>query len=109
MGGIVYHGSLIPNLAGKYVFGDLAGTTGTTGRLFYMNEAGGTISELKYQTGAGLVNPTGQLFGFGQNDAGELFAFFSNGRILAIVPEPSSLTLAAFAAVALPFLLRKRR
>jgi hypothetical protein len=70
-----------------------------------MDTSGGTISELKYQGG---VTPTSNLYGFGQNDAGELYAFFSNGNILAIVPEPASATLAVLAAVGLPVLLRRR-
>jgi glucose/arabinose dehydrogenase len=105
MGGFVYHGSLIPSLQGKYIFGDLGGASGATGRLFYMDTSGGTISELKYQGG---VTPSSNLYGFGQNDAGELYAFFSNGNILAIVPEPASATLMAIAAIGLPLMLRRR-
>jgi glucose/arabinose dehydrogenase len=85
MGGFVYHGSEIPALAGKYVFGDLGGASGATGRLFYMDATGGTISEFKYQGG---VTPSSNLYGFGQSDSGELYALFSNGSILAILPSP---------------------
>ena len=85
IGGFVYHGSAIPALDGKYVFGDLGGTSGATGRLFYMDTTTGVINEFHYQ---GSVTPTSNLYGFGQDTNGELYALFSNGNILAIVPSP---------------------
>ena len=46
-GGFVYRGSLIPELFGKYVFGDLAirGGPRVDGRLFYADLEDGTINE----------------------------------------------------------------
>jgi len=85
IGGFVYHGAAIPALDGKYVFGDLGGTSGATGRLFYMDTTTGAINEFKYQ---GSVTPSSNLYGFGQDTNGELYALFSNGNILAIVPSP---------------------
>jgi glucose/arabinose dehydrogenase len=85
IGGFVYHGSANPALDGKYVFGDLGGTSGATGRLFYMDTTTGVINEFNYQ---GSVTPTSNLYGFGQDTNGELYALFSNGNILAIVPSP---------------------
>jgi glucose/arabinose dehydrogenase len=91
IGGYVYHGTQMPALAGKYIFGDEQGPSGTLGRLFYMNASGGTINEFSYQAGGA---PNSLLFGFGQNSNGELFAYFSNGQVMALVPEPSSIILA---------------
>jgi glucose/arabinose dehydrogenase len=85
IGGFVYHGSDIPVLDGKYVFGDLGGASGATGRLFYMDTTTGAINEFKYQ---GSVTPSSNLYGFGEDQNGELYALFSNGSILAIVPSP---------------------
>ena len=55
-GGFVYHGTAIPELQGKYVFGDLAlhGTpTRTDGRLFYADLTSGLISEFQLPQFAG--------------------------------------------------------
>jgi hypothetical protein len=89
IGGFVYRGSLIAGLNGKYVFGDLQGTTGT-GRLFYMDADGGTISEFQYDTTGGGTNPPSALYSFGEDADGELYALFANGEVLKLVPAPSS-------------------
>jgi glucose/arabinose dehydrogenase len=95
IGGTVYRGTTIPSLVGKYVFGDLGnGTTNTVGRLFYTDAAGGTISEFKYDTTNGGLAPSSNLYGFGEGQNGELYAFFSNGDIVQFVPEPAALPLA---------------
>jgi len=90
LGGFVYHGSSIPELAGKYVFGELGASAG---RLFYTNATGGTINEFNYPAGtiASTIN------GFGQGDNGQLYVLFGNGTISAIVPEPTALMLAVAA------------
>jgi len=85
IGGFVYRGSLIPGLKGKYVFGDFQGTTGT-GRLFYMEAAGGTISEFRYETTSGGIKPPSALYSFGQDANGELYALFANGHVVRLVP-----------------------
>ena len=103
LGGYVYHGSDIPALAGKYVFGDLGSSIG---RLFYTNATGGTINEFNYVPITG--GPTSTINGFGQGDNGQLYVLFGNGTISAItVPEPAAMLLAL---AALPFWLiwRKR-
>lgn len=84
IGGFVYRGSAITELAGRYVFGDLAGTAGT-GRLFVAATTGGAIQELVIG-GAGLAQ---QLFGFGQDAAGELYVLGGNGDVFRIVTAPS--------------------
>lgn len=70
IGGYVYRGALAPALAGKYVFGDLFGSTGS-GRLFYSDLTAGTIFEFK----PGAQNPLAGSFlkGFGRDDAGEIY------------------------------------
>jgi hypothetical protein len=85
IGGFIYHGAANPALDGKYVFGDLGGPSGATGRLFYMDTTTGVINEFNYQ---GSVMPSSNLYGFGQDANGELYVLFSNGNILAIVPSP---------------------
>jgi glucose/arabinose dehydrogenase len=100
IGGFVYRGSLVPALEGKYVFGDLEPSTG---RLFYMDTTTGAINEFTYD---GAVTPTSNLYGFGQDQNGELYALFSNGNILELVPEPNSRLLAL---IALPLLWMWRK
>ncbi|HEX3358012.1 MAG TPA: PQQ-dependent sugar dehydrogenase, partial [Tepidisphaeraceae bacterium] len=109
IGGFVYHGSLMPQLDGKYIFGDLDGAAGGIGKLMYTDPAGGgQIFELKYDLTNGGASPASinsQLFGFGQDSNNELYALFANGQILHFVPEP---TCIATLAPMLVLLLRKR-
>jgi glucose/arabinose dehydrogenase len=104
IGGFVYHGSKLPALDGMYVFGDLGGASGATGRLFYLNPSTGVINEFNYA--ASGVTPSSNLYGFGQDTNGELYALFSNGNILAMVPEPSTFTLVL---LGLPFVFATKR
>jgi glucose/arabinose dehydrogenase len=120
-GGFVYRGTGIPDLVGKYVFGDLAlrGTpTRADGRLFYADLQDGTIREFLLPQFVNDQIPNGlTVHGFGQDDAGELYAMVtntpSNGTgglvyklvIPSAVPEPAILSL-----LSLPtFLTLKRR
>ncbi len=111
-GGFVYHGTLIPELIGKYVFGDLAlrGTpVRADGRLFYADLTTGAINEFLLPQFANGVLPNGlTVHGFGQDGNGELYALVTNtpsngtGGIvyeLTAVPEPSTFVLALGAAV----------
>jgi len=116
-GGFVYRGAAIPELYGKYVFGDLAirgQPTRVDGRLFYADLTEGTIFEFRLPGFATDQHPNGQLpngltvHGFGQDDAGELYAVVTNspangsGGIvykLAAIPEPGG-ALVALPAVA---------
>ncbi len=49
LGGFTYRGAAVPLLSGKYVFGDLGGTSTHlgSGRLFYTNLTSGTICEFR--------------------------------------------------------------
>src|SRR5439155_1774022 len=119
-GGFVYHGTAIPELIGKYVFGDLAlhGTpTRTDGRLFYADLATGELKEFLLPAFAGNILPNGlTVHGFGQDGNGELYAMVTNtapngtgGQILEIVPfvpEPSSAALIGLIALVVA---RRRR
>jgi hypothetical protein len=105
-GGFVYRGTAIPELIGKYVFGDLAirnAPPRIDGRLFYADLEQGTIHEFLMPD-----FPSDQLpdqltvHGFGQDGHGELYALVTNtpangtGGILykfVPVPEPSALAL----------------
>jgi glucose/arabinose dehydrogenase len=81
-GGFVYHGSRIPELQGKYVFGDLALTgvpVRANGRLFYANLQSGEIFEFILPQFPGGVLPDGlTVHGFGQDGAGELYLMATN-------------------------------
>ncbi len=70
IGGYTYRGALAPQLSGKYVFGDLFGSTGS-GRLFYSDLTTGSILEFRPPR----QNPLEGAFlkGFGRDDAGELY------------------------------------
>jgi hypothetical protein len=116
-GGFVYRGSAIPQLFGKYVFGDLAlrGTpVRADGRLFYADLDTGVINEFLLPQFANGVLPNGlTVHGFGEDANGELYAMVTNtppngtGGIVyqLILPEPGSIAIMGVAARA----LRRRR
>ncbi|HEV8604857.1 MAG TPA: PQQ-dependent sugar dehydrogenase [Tepidisphaeraceae bacterium] len=72
-GGFVYHGS-VPEFQGKYIFGDYNGT-GSAGRLFYMDQNGGTIFQFNTALSGGL------LYALGEDADGELYAMMNTGAI----------------------------
>ena len=120
-GGFVYRGTKIPELVGKYVFGDLAlraAPTRADGRLFYADLTTGDIKEFLLPQFANGVLPNGlTVHGFGEDGNGELYAMVTNtpsngtgGIVYAIeasVPEPTSVGLGAVAAAGI--LARRRR
>jgi len=121
-GGFVYRGSAIPELYGKYVFGDLAirnvqNVGRIDGRLFYADLEMGTIHEFLMPQFANHQLPNQvTVHGFGQDGHGELYALVTNtpsngtGGILyklVAVPEPASMTLLLL--VASGWLLFSRR
>ena len=76
IGGYVYRGTLIPPLAGKYVFGDYRHATKiTTGRLFYSDLATGQIQE--FRIGKTERELDFLLKGFGIDSAGEIYVLGS--------------------------------
>ena len=118
-GGFVYRGSDIPELFGKYVFGDLAlrgNPVRADGRLFYADLDTGVINEFLLPQFATGILPNGlTVHGFGQDAEGELYALATNtasngtgGIVYALrsVPEPS---MAAQIGIAFVGLLGWRR
>jgi len=97
-GGFVYRGTAIPELYGKYVFGDLALQTTpvrANGRLFYADLVTGLIKAFPLaQFGGSAILPNGlTVHGFGQDAAGEIYALLTNtsangngGLVYKLVP-----------------------
>jgi glucose/arabinose dehydrogenase len=102
IGGFVYRGTAIPELTGKYVFGDWSQGFGTPmGRLFYADLDTGEIKEFILGS---PDRPLGSYVkGFGQDATGELYVLTgpnlgpsgNTGLVQKIVPvpEPASLLL----------------
>ena len=120
-GGFVYRGTAIPELIGKYVFGDLALRVlppRVDGRLFYADLEDGTIHEFLLPQFENGVLPNGlTVHGFGEDGNGELYALVTNtpangtGGIvyqIVAVPEPSVIGLAGVTA-GLALMRRRRR
>ncbi len=117
-GGFVYRGSIIPQLYGKYVFGDLAlrnAPPRVDGRLFYADLDTGIINEFLLPQFATTFLPNGlTVHGFGEDGTGELYALVTNtassgtgGIVYAIVPEPATSALLIATGFALGMRRRK--
>jgi glucose/arabinose dehydrogenase len=126
-GGFVYRGS-IPQLYGKYIFGDLALTGSPSrvdGRLFYADLTTGLIKSflssqfdsdtLADSTVIPVLANNLTIHGFGQDSNGELYLMVTNtaangtGGIvykLSVVPEPATSVLAI---TAVGWLVSRRR
>src|SRR5262245_53504488 len=81
-GGFVYRGSLLPELFGKYIFGDLALRVlppRVDGRLFYADLTTGLINEFQLPQFPNGILPNGlTLHGFGEGSDGEIYAMVTN-------------------------------
>lgn len=81
-GGFVYRGTAIPELVGKYIFGDLALKTAPVradGRIFYADLQQGTINAFFLSQFGSAILPNGlTVHGFGQDEDGELYALVTN-------------------------------
>jgi hypothetical protein len=82
-GGFVYRGAAMPELYGKYIFGDLAlhrQPVRADGRLFYADLEAGTINAFPLaEYGGTAILPNGlTVHGFGQDAQGELYALVTN-------------------------------
>jgi glucose/arabinose dehydrogenase len=82
-GGFVYRGTAIPELIGKYIFGDLALKTSPVradGRIFYADLQTGQIKAFPlFQYGGSAILPNGlTVHGFGQDADGEIYALATN-------------------------------
>jgi glucose/arabinose dehydrogenase len=97
-GGFVYRGTAIPELYGKYIFGDLAlqaSPVRANGRIFYANLQTGQIKAFPLaQFGGSAILPNGlTVHGFGQDAAGEIYALVTDtpangngGLVYKLVP-----------------------
>jgi glucose/arabinose dehydrogenase len=97
-GGFVYRGTAIPELYGKYIFGDLAlqaSPVRANGRIFYADLVTGLINAFPWaQFGGSAILPNGlTVHGFGQDAAGEIYALLTNtsangngGLVYKLVP-----------------------
>jgi glucose/arabinose dehydrogenase len=121
-GGFVYRGDAIPELYGKYVFGDLALRNlppRVDGRIFYADlETGEILEFLLPQFDEGLLPDGLTVHGFGQDGSGELYALVTNspangtGGILykiAPVPEPGTFALLGLGALGMLGYVRRQR
>jgi hypothetical protein len=77
-GGFVYRGKAMPELYGKYIFGDLAlipSPVRINGRLFYADLQQGTMNVFPLpQFGSDILPADETVHGFGQDGNGELYA-----------------------------------
>jgi glucose/arabinose dehydrogenase len=77
-GGFVYRGTAMPELYGKYIFGDLAlipRPVRINGRLFYADLQTGQMNVFTLPQFGSEILPNGQtVHGFGQDTTGELYA-----------------------------------
>ncbi len=105
IGGYVYRGSLIPELAGKYVFAEYLETGQSVGMLLYMDPAVGDISEMLIAPSPGLPISS-RILAIGEDQQGELYAILFNGQMVKLVPEPGS---AAVITLGSAMALRRRR
>jgi glucose/arabinose dehydrogenase len=98
IGGYIYRGSDLPDLAGRYVFGDFSRGFGPDGSLLVATNTGGpswSLEELVIANGAnGRIGR--YVLGFGEDDHGELYVLTqdvlgptgTSGKVFKIAPAP---------------------
>jgi len=100
VGGFVYHGTRVPQLAGRYIFGDFARTFSNDGRLFHLDVGNQVVElDLAEQPALGL-----SLLGFGQDAEGEVYVlanatgvpFGTGGVVLRISGRPGDINCDGF-------------
>ena len=82
-GGYVYRGTCIPDIQGRYFFGDFAGE-----QMYTFEYGSGAISNLQEITSS--IDPNSDIAGltsFGEDGYGELFVVSRDGKIFKIVPR----------------------
>jgi glucose/arabinose dehydrogenase len=81
-GGFVYRGTAIPELYGKYIFGDLAlkaAPVRVDGRIFYADLQTGLINAFSFPQFSSAILPNGlTVHGFGEDADGEIYALVTN-------------------------------
>ena len=112
IGGFVYRGEALPDLVGRYIFGDFGLGLLSSGRIFEGDLATGEFRELlRLPDGLGLR-------AFGQGEDGELFVLAAPGGStssgivfsLSAIPEPSTLASASIGAICIAgYHWRRRR
>ncbi len=76
IGGYVYRGSLIPSLAGQYIFGDFS-----SGRLWSITQSGGTWTRSTLlETGLGISS-------LGKDKDGEVYVIDYSGKVLQLIDQ----------------------
>jgi len=98
IGGFLYRGNLVPQLRGKYVFGDFSTAfNAPNGHLFYMTPVPGFAASQIFRPRIGVHNAPLGLFlkGMGRDQQGELY--FAAGSILG--PSGNSATVFRMGAI----------
>lgn len=101
IGGFVYRGGRMPELGGRFIFGDFAGAADTYGRLFYLDGTDAvTEFDIRGRDSLGL-----QLLGFGQDFEGNIYVLSNatgtpsgqTGVVYRIDPGPGRLNVSSSA------------
>jgi hypothetical protein len=79
-GGYVYRGTAIPDLQGKYFYGDYC-----RGWVRSFRYSAGTATEL---TDWPTLQPGGSITSFGEDSSGELYIISAAGGVYKVVPDP---------------------
>jgi hypothetical protein len=96
IGGYVYRGSAMPELAGTYFFGDFA-----TARVFSLRLVNGVVTSFQERTnqlnpGVAAARPIQNLSSFAEDAAGELYVLdYVDGDLRRIVPAAGAFAVAA--------------